>query len=64
VASLLGINTRGITAREVWGYSTWLFFGLVFGLPESWAGAAMIIVAWLVVLAFHLAFFPWPDLTL
>ena len=40
MASLLGINTRGITAREVWGYSTWLFFGLVFGLPESWAGAA------------------------
>ena len=40
MASLLGINTRGITAREVWGYGTWLFFGLVFGLPESWAGAA------------------------
>ena len=40
MASLLGVNTRGITAREVWGYSTWLFFGLVFGLPESWAGAA------------------------
>jgi hypothetical protein len=40
VASVLGINTRGITAREVWGYGTWLFFGLVFGLPESWAGAA------------------------
>jgi len=40
VAGLLGINTRGFTAREVWGYSTWLFFGLVFGLPESWAGAA------------------------
>jgi hypothetical protein len=40
VASLLGVNTRGITAREVWGYGTWLFFGLVFGLPESWAGVA------------------------
>ena len=40
MASLLGVNTRGITAREVWGYGTWLFFGLVFGLPESWAGAA------------------------
>ena len=40
MASVLGINTRGITAREVWGYGTWLFFGLVFGLPESWAGAA------------------------
>ena len=39
-ARLLGINTRGITAREKWGYGTWLFFGLVFGLPESWAGAA------------------------
>ena len=40
MASVLGINTRGFTAREIWGYSTWLFFGLVFGLPESWAGAA------------------------
>jgi hypothetical protein len=40
VASFWGINTRQITAREVWGYGTWLFFGLVFGLPESWAGAA------------------------
>jgi hypothetical protein len=40
VASFWGINTRRITAREVWGYGTWLFFGLVFGLPESWAGAA------------------------
>jgi len=36
VASLLGINTRGITAQEVRGYSTWLFFGLVFGLPATW----------------------------
>jgi hypothetical protein len=40
VVSFLGVDTRRITAREVWGYSTWLFFGLVFGLPESWAGAA------------------------
>jgi hypothetical protein len=40
VATFFGVDTRRITAREVWGYSTWLFFGLVFGLPESWAGAA------------------------
>jgi hypothetical protein len=40
VASFFGINTRRVTTREKWGYGTWLFFGLVFGLPESWAGAA------------------------
>lgn len=29
---------RGIGARERWGYGVWLFAGLVFGVPESWAG--------------------------
>jgi hypothetical protein len=24
--------------REWWGYGVWLFVGLVFGVPESWAG--------------------------
>lgn len=26
--------------REKWGYAVWLFVGLVFGVPESWAGLA------------------------
>jgi hypothetical protein len=38
------------------------FFRTVYDLDHRWRPAAMIIVAWLVVLAFHLAFFPWPDL--
>jgi hypothetical protein len=25
-------------ARELWGYAVWLLVGLVFGVPESWAG--------------------------
>ncbi len=29
---------RGIGERERWGYGVWLFAGLVFGVPESWAG--------------------------
>ena len=28
----------GLSAREKWGYGVWLFVGLVFGVPESWAG--------------------------
>jgi hypothetical protein len=31
---------RGLPAREIWGYGVWLFAGLVFGVPESWAGLA------------------------
>ena len=40
------------------------FFRTIADLDHRSRPAAMIIVAWLVVLAFHLAFFPWPDLTL
>jgi hypothetical protein len=29
-----------IGSREVWGYAVWLSIGLVFGIPESWAGIA------------------------
>ncbi len=29
---------RGVGARERCGYGVWLFVGLVFGVPESWAG--------------------------
>lgn len=31
---------RSLGAREKWGYGVWLFAGLVFGVPESWAGIA------------------------
>jgi hypothetical protein len=38
-------HTRSLRARlgdvgerEWWGYGVWLFVGLVFGVPESWAG--------------------------
>ena len=31
-------QARGLSAREKWGYGVWLFAGLVFGVPESWAG--------------------------
>lgn len=31
---------RSLGAREKWGYGVWLFAGLVFGAPESWAGIA------------------------
>jgi hypothetical protein len=37
-----------MSIREKWGYGFWLFLGLVFGVPESWAG---------------LANPPWPALT-
>jgi hypothetical protein len=30
----------GVGATEKWGYGFWLFLGLVFGVPESWAGLA------------------------
>ena len=29
---------RSVGTREWWGYGVWLFVGLVFGVPESWAG--------------------------
>lgn len=29
---------RGAGTQEKWGYGVWLFVGLVFGIPESWAG--------------------------
>jgi hypothetical protein len=29
-----------LSTREKWGYGFWLFLGLVFGIPESWAGLA------------------------
>lgn len=28
----------GMSTTEKWGYGFWLFLGLVFGIPESWAG--------------------------
>ena len=33
-------RSRGLSAREKWGYGVWLFVGLVFGVPETWAGVA------------------------
>ncbi len=30
----------GMSTTEKWGYGFWLFLGLVFGVPESWAGLA------------------------
>ena len=30
----------GVSTTEKWGYGFWLFLGLVFGVPESWAGLA------------------------
>lgn len=38
----------GMSTTEKWGYGFWLFLGLVFGIPETWAG---------------LANPPWPSLT-
>jgi hypothetical protein len=37
-----GLRARfgGVTTPEKWGYGFWLFLGLVFGVPESWAGLA------------------------
>lgn len=37
-ADRLRARFRGVGARERWGYGVWLFVGLVFGVPESWAG--------------------------
>jgi hypothetical protein len=37
-APRLRARFRGAGARERWGYGVWLFVGLVFGVPESWAG--------------------------
>jgi hypothetical protein len=41
-------QSGALGTREKWGYGFWLFLGLVFGVPESWAG---------------LASPPWPSLT-
>jgi hypothetical protein len=30
----------GLSTTEKWGYGFWLLMGLVFGIPESWAGLA------------------------
>jgi hypothetical protein len=38
----------GMSDTEKWGYGFWLFLGLVFGVPETWAG---------------LGNPPWPSLT-
>jgi hypothetical protein len=37
-ADWLRARFRGVGTRERWGYGVWLFVGLVFGVPESWAG--------------------------
>lgn len=37
-AHRLRARFRGADTRERWGYGVWLFAGLVFGVPESWAG--------------------------
>jgi len=37
-ADRLRARFGGVGARERWGYGVWLFVGLVFGVPESWAG--------------------------
>jgi hypothetical protein len=29
-----------MSTTEKWGYGFWLFLGLIFGIPESWAGLA------------------------
>jgi hypothetical protein len=29
-----------MSTSEKWGYAFWLFLGLIFGVPESWAGLA------------------------
>lgn len=31
---------HGLSSREKWGYGVWLFTGLLFGIPETWAGVA------------------------
>jgi hypothetical protein len=36
----LAARFSGMTTTEKWGYGFWLFMGLVFGIPESWAGLA------------------------
>jgi hypothetical protein len=34
------LRTASPDTREAWGYGVWLFVGLMFGVPESWAGLA------------------------
>ena len=36
----LAARFSGMSTIEKWGYGFWLFMGLVFGIPESWAGLA------------------------
>jgi hypothetical protein len=36
----LRASFRGVGARERWDNGVWMFVGLVFGVPESWAGIA------------------------
>ncbi len=36
----LAARFSGMSTTEKWGYGFWLFMGLVFGVPESWAGLA------------------------
>jgi len=33
-------RSPGLSSREKWGYGVWLFAGLAFGIPETWAGVA------------------------
>jgi hypothetical protein len=37
-ARRLRARFRNASERELWGYGVWLSVGLVFGVPESWAG--------------------------
>jgi hypothetical protein len=37
-AGRLRARFRSASERELWGYGVWLSVGLVFGVPESWAG--------------------------
>jgi hypothetical protein len=37
-ARRLRARFRSASERELWGYGVWLSVGLVFGVPESWAG--------------------------
>jgi hypothetical protein len=38
--TLTGRGHAHLSTKEKWGYGVWLFVGLVFGVPESWAGLA------------------------
>lgn len=36
--SRVAARPRAMPAREAWGYGLWLFVGIVFAIPEAWAG--------------------------